>query len=488
VKVFGGAGPVLQATGFIFCLAGLLILTPLLLLAADPAESGYAGVFLLPGGALFGAGLLLILSKRRDGARRLDVLGGSLVVFLGWTVVCAVSALPVRALTGLPYLQSLFESVSGWTTTGLSVVDVTAAPRLLLLWRSTMQLAGGAGLAIIMLAVTALPVGAGLYRAEGRNDQLAPHVIRSAKLVVLLYSAYAVVGTAAYLLAGLSVFDAINHSFAAVSTGGFSTHPESIGYWDSPAVEAITIVLMILGNLNFLTAYVLFRGKLRRFFQNGEVKVMLVALPVAILILFLLVTAGAYPTPGKSVRVAVFEAVSALTTTGYSTAGYTAWPPIGAFVLILLMLIGGGTCSTAGGIKQYRVYLLARAVGWEIRRILLPRGAVTAHPAVQGEREVFIDEAQIRQTGVFLFLYLTTFLLGAGLIAGYGFDLKDALFEYASAVGTVGLSVGLTGPTLPAPILIAQIAGMFLGRLEFFVVFAAAGRMLRGARILVKGS
>jgi trk system potassium uptake protein TrkH len=486
-KAFTGAGPVLQATGLVLVSAGVLTLTPLLLLFFMPVQSGQAAAFLLPGGLLAGAGLLLIVARPRNGTRHLDLAGGSLVVALAWAAVCAVSALPVRRLSGLPYLQSVFEAVSGWTTTGLSVVDVASAPRILLLWRSIMQLAGGAGLAIIMLAVTSLPVGAGLYRAEGRSDQLVPHVVRSAKLVVLLYAAYAAVGTVAYVLAGMSVFDAVNHSFCAVSTGGFSTHSESIGYWDSPAVEAVTLPLMILGNLNFLTAYVLFRGRLRRFLANGEVQVMMVSLPAAVLVLFLLVTARAYPSLAKGARVAIFEAVSALTTTGYSTVSYASWPPVGAYVLILLMLIGGGTCSTAGGIKQFRVYLLTRALLREIRQALLPRGAVTVIRTVQGEREVFVDEAQIRQAGLFLFLYLSTFFLGVGIMTACGIELKDALFEFASTVGTVGLSVGVTSANLPAPVLIAQIAGMLLGRLEFFVLFVAAGRALRGAGFLLAG-
>lgn len=145
----------------------------------------------------------------------------------------------------LNFTQALFESVSGWTTTGLSVVDVTQCSRLILLWRSIMQLAGGAGLAIIMLAAIVGPVGPALSIAEGRTDQLVPHVRKSAKMVLLIYAGYAAVGILAYHLAGLPLFDSINHSFAAISTGGFSTQPESIGHWDSVLVEAVTLPLMI---------------------------------------------------------------------------------------------------------------------------------------------------------------------------------------------------------------------------------------------------
>lgn len=340
-----------------------------------------------------------------------------------------------------------------------------------------MQLAGGAGLAIIMLAVFSLPVGAGLYRAEGRTDQLAPHVLASTRLVILLYSGYALAGVVAYRLAGMTWFDAVNHSFSAVSTGGFSTRVESIGYWDSPAIEAVTIALMLLGNLNFMTAYLLVRGKLRLFVRNGEVKTGAVLLLAGILLLFFVGTGSLYPSLDKRLRVAVFETVSALTTTGYSTVGYTKWPASGFLMLVALMLVGGGTCSTAGGIKKLRIYLLFKSVIWEIRRTLLPRRVVMESFIYMGEDKVFVNDRMLSTVGSFVFLYLATWVAGSLVIAVFGYELRDALFEFASAVGTVGLSIGITSAGVQPAILWAEIAGMFLGRLEFFVVFVALGKL-----------
>jgi trk system potassium uptake protein TrkH len=475
----------LHHTGSILLLGAALMVTPLAALAAWPNERGDATGFLLPAAGLLLLGATLWLVFRREPGATLTVQDGGVIVLLSWVTICLFGAWPFVAVQRLTFTQGMFESVSGWTTTGLSVVDVTAANHLILLWRSIMQLAGGAGLAIIMLAAIMGPVGPSISIAEGRSEQLVPHVRGSAKLVLLLYSGYAVLGVAAYVLAGMGWFDAVNHAFAAISTGGFSTRPTSLGYWNSPAIEAVTIVLMCLGNLNFYTAYLLVHGRFRAVGRNGEIRLMAVLIPLGVLVLFFLVCRGLYPTLGKTVRVAVFETVTALTTTGFSTVGYEHWNAVGWYVLIVLMLIGGGVGSTAGGLKQYRVYVLFQSVLWEIRRSLLPRSAVVQNYIWQGERKDFLSEERIRRIGTFAFLYMATFLIGAGIIAAYGYGLAESLFEFASALGTVGLSVGVTGGQTPPPVLWVQIVGMFLGRLEFFVVVVSLLRILQDLPSLV---
>jgi trk system potassium uptake protein TrkH len=426
--------------------------------------------------AAIGALLWWRLQPREDVVLR--VQEGGVIVLISWVLACLASAVPFMIVQGLDFTQAVFESVSGWSTTGLSVVDVTRAPHVILLWRSITQLAGGAGLAIIMLSAIAGPTGPGFAYAEGRTDQLAPHVRRSARLVLLIYGGYALFGAVALRLAGMTTFDAVNHCFAAISTGGFATHVESIGYWDSRAVEAVIIVLMLLGNLNFLTVYLLLRGRLRAVCRNGEVRLMAALLPVSCALLFFLVSRTLFATAGKAARVAVFEAVSALTTTGFSTTSYTNWNALGFLILTVLMLIGGGTCSTAGGIKQYRVYVLLKALWWELRRPFLPRTAVVENYIWQGELKDFISDARIRQIGAFLTLYLLTYCLGVGVLAAFGCSLRDSLFEFASALSDVGLSIGVTSPTAPGGVLWAETIGMFLGRLEFFVVFVAAAKLV----------
>ena len=159
---------------------------------------------------------------------------------------------------------------------------------------------------------------------------------------------------------------------------------------------------------------------------------------------------------------------------------------MGWLVLIVLMLIGGGIGSTAGGIKQYRVYVLFKSVLWEIKRALLPRTAVFQDYIWQGERKDFITEERIRRIGTFVFLYLLTYVIGTGIIAAHGYGLKESLFEYASALGTVGLSIGITGARTPPTILWAEIVGMFLGRLEFFVVMISLVKVARDLKIVAR--
>jgi trk system potassium uptake protein TrkH len=277
----------------------------------------------------------------------------------------------------------------------------------------------------------------------------------------------------------MSMFDALNHAFAAISTGGFSTRVESIGHWDSVAIEAITLALMVLGSLNFATAWLLLLRNGRAVARNGEVRVMAAAIPLAAALLFVLTCRALYPALGKAARVAIFEAVSALTTTGFSTVGYGDWNGFGVLVLIMLMLIGGGACSTAGAIKQYRVYLLVKSLASELRRMVLPARAVTQVRVWEGDQEVFVDDARLGRVGTFVALYVATWLTGAAVLCAHGYGMRDALFEYASSIGTVGLSVGVTSPTAPAAVMWVQIVGMFLGRLEFFVIFAAIVGVIR---------
>jgi len=464
-------------TGLVLLIAAGLILSTLLVVPFYPGEARQAPAFLIPGGMVAVAGALLWHWFRPRGGATLTWQEGAVVVVLAWAGSILAAAAVFMLAQGLTFTQAVFEATSGWTTTGLSVVDVTATSHVVLLFRSNLELAGGAGLAIIMLSALVGPAGAGLSSAEGRSDQLAPHVRRSAGIVLALYSAYAVGGTLALRLAGMRWFDAVNHSFAAVSTGGFSTRPESIGYWNSPAIEAVTIVLMLLGTLNFLTSWALARGKLRAFLKNGEVRLLAVLLLAGAVVVFSSVAGSLYASLGKAARVAFFEVASAASTTGFSTVGYLQWGPLPVFVLIGLMIVGGGTGSTAGGLKQYRVYVLFRALWWELQRGVSPATTVSTHAVWVGEERRFVDDRQIRSAAVFVFVYMVAFGVGSGILMGYGYGMRESLFEFASALGTVGLSVGVTAPDAPAGVLWTETAGMLLGRLEFFTVIVGVMRL-----------
>ncbi len=474
---------ILSYTGFNLILVSTLMIVPLFALFGWPGEWTKSIGFFLP--ALGSAGIGMILWRFFEPRRQvvLTVTDAGIIVFLTWALISLFSALPYMIVEEMTFTQSVFEAVSGWTTTGLTMVVPEETSNMILLWRSTTQLAGGAGFAIMMLAAITGPVGLGFSEAEGRAELLAPHIRESAKLVVKLYMGYVLIGVFAYIFVGLTLFDAVNHTFTAVATGGFSTHSESIGYWGSARVEAVTLLLMFLGNLNFLTAYWLFRGKFRSFLRNGEIRLFFTVTLVSTIMLFFWttnrVTPGVYGSKGLAFRAALFEGVSALTGTGFTTTEYSGWSGFGWLGLIILMIIGGGICSTSGGLKQYRVYLLLKSIWWQVKRPLLPRNAIVHNYIWKGRQKEFISDLKIKNAANYVFLYLLVFFAGSMILGIYGHGMKESMFEFASALGTVGLSAGITRPDSPLPLLWTEIIGMFLGRLEFFVVFVGMGKIVR---------
>jgi trk system potassium uptake protein TrkH len=242
---------------------------------------------------------------------------------------------------------------------------------------------------------------------------------------------------------------------------------------------------MILGNTSFVTAWLLLKGNIRSVIRNGEVRVMAILIPISMAALFLFTTQSVYPQLGKAVRVAVFESITALTTTGYSTVSYTGWGSFGWLMLIGLMLIGGGTSSTAGGIKQFRAYLMAKAVGWEVKRMLLPRSVLIERPIWEGNQRTFVDDGRVRQVATFVFLYLFLLFSGSLILTASGYSISDSIFEFASAIGTVGLSVGVTSATMPDAALWAEIVAMYVGRLEIFVVIAGVWTIGRDCHLMI---
>lgn len=476
---------VIHHLGIILCAISFFLVIPLVFWAG-PGDYRQAQAFVIPALVALAAGYTLVAAGRRAKGFPLTVQDGGIIVVLAWLCAIVLSATPFVLYGMLNPLQALFESVSGWTTTGLSVVNVEAVPRIFLFWRSLMQFFGGAGLAVIMLSAIIGPGSFGLYNAEGRTDQLLPNIRRSAKMIMVIYSGYTLAGFLLYIWAGMTPFDAINHAMAALSTGGFSTRAQNIGYWSSIRVEMVTIVLMLLGTINFALHYILLQGKIRAFFKNGEIKVLIFLLSLSTPLVVYFGIQPLYSNLSDAWRVAFFEVTSALTTTGFSTTSYTSWNGFAVMVLILLMLVGGGINSTAGGIKQYRIYVLAKSLWWDIKSYLLPKNAVSQEYIYRGERRDYLDQAHINQVSNYFFLYLFSYFTGTLIFLAHGFTLTESMFEFASALGTVGISIGVTAAGNPPGILWAGIFGMTLGRLEFIVIIYTALSLLKDGRKYIR--
>lgn len=464
---------VLRLTALLWACAAVVLVLPLPSILFHPDEWRLWWAFGLPAVALM-LSSIVILFRTPEVKRFPTTAEAALVVTLGWSGAILAAAMVFVLSAGMGPLNALFEATSGWTTTGLSVLDVERAPRVVLLLRSLLEYAGGVGIAIVMISVLGGPPASGLAVTEGRSDPLAAHVARSSKLVIGLTTGYAILGTIAYVIAGMSWFDAINHALAAVSTGGFSTRAASIGAWDSVAVEGVSIVLMLLGTTNLVVAWAALRGKPGVLLRHGEIRLMAVLLGGAAILLALSVPT--YQTVGRQVRASVFHAVSASSTTGFATAEFGAWGSVPLLVLAGLMLIGGGAGSTAGGLKLARLQTLLAATIWQVRRGLLPARAINRPRVLQVGRRRELTADDIATVGGFATAWLALFAGGAFVITLHGYPLDASLFEMASALGTVGLSIGITAADAPPVVLAVEMVGMLLGRLEVFVVLIALFR------------
>ncbi|PLV60469.1 potassium transporter [Thermotoga sp. KOL6] len=463
-----------------------ILLLPVVFVIFYPEEWKYITAFLVPAVVSFVSGYLLKKISKLSNGHVVGYQEGAVIVVTTWIVAILLSASPFIITGFLNFHQAIFEATSGWTTTGLTMFpDVESLPHVLLVWRSIMQFIGGAGFAVIMLATLIGPLGASLYGSEGRVDNILPNVTQSTKVIMIIYVTYAVLGMVLLHLAGMPWFDAFNHSLTALATGGFSVKNTSIGFYNSVSIETITIVLMILGGTGFGIHYTLWKGNFKAFLRNGEPWLMGTTIVLATVFL---VPHASKVFHENALRYTIFQVVSAITGTGFSNTDLVPWValfPLGVFLLTVIMMLGGMMDSTAGGLKQFRVFVTLKLLVRAIRDFVGPRRKVGKIMVWKGESRRTIDENIIKDMFIFFGIYALTYLLGTLVLMSYGYDPLVSMFEFSSAMNGVGLSVGLTSPDLPVGVLWTMTLGMFLGRLEFLVVFYALARIIRDLKILL---
>ncbi len=468
--------------GIFLVIIGIINLIPLLVLMAYPKELIYGKYFLIPGILSIILGLIIKKFIPINKNRKLSVGDDALIVFLTWVLAIFISAMPFYLSDMLDFTQSIFEAVSGWTTTGLSVVDVENCPKIYLMHRSIMNFFGGVGIVLVMVSALSATFGMSLYNCEGHQDSLLPNLLKSSRLILSIYTGYVVSGVILYSAFGMPVFDAINHSIAALSTGGFGVRSDSIGAYNSFSIELVTIILMILGTTNFAAHLLLIRGKLKKFFQLGEIKFMFLILGICIPLVGFFSLNQLYGSAYMGLRRSMFELISALTTTGFSTVTYNDWNGFAIFIMIILMIIGGGAGSTAGGMKLYRVYILLRNCIWNIKRKFTSPHLVNEDYVYKPEGKVYIRDSDRKDISNYAFMYIVLYVIGVSIMLLNNYSLQDSLFEFASALGTVGLSIGITSSMAPPIILWTEILGMMFGRLEIWVIIIAVIKIFNNMR------
>ncbi len=462
--------------GKLMVLIGILVIVPLLGLPYYSSDSIYIVSFLIPSILSIGLGSVVCVFGRKDAVAftswQQNLFRSSMIVLFSWLWGVFIGALPFVLAGQLTFVQGLFEAVSGWTTTGLSVMDVTKTPMIFLFFRSWMQYCGGMGFVLMMILLITNKNSMLLYHAEGHPDTILPTIKKTAWAIFAVYNICLVLGTISYVVVGMSVFDAICHAMCSLSTGGFSTKLNSIGEYDSFMIEVVTIVLMVIGTTNFAALLLLAKGKIKEFFHVSEVKTMFWLFIIFIPMVAWNLMGGLQIDMWEALRKASFDVISALSTTGYSTMSYQSWPEFSIAILILMMFIGGGIGSTAGGLKISRVYLLLKIGVCHVMNKMVSNHKVDVMSYQRAVGKTVIDDEVKNETFSFFIWYFVIYCIGSLLVVLCAdCRLLEGMFEFASSLGTVGLSIGITNPFTNDATLIVEMIGMFVGRLEIFVVF-----------------
>ncbi len=415
---------------------------------------------------------------------------GYIVVAFGWIIMALTGALPYVVTGSIPsFTNAFFETMSGYTTTGASILnDIEAMPKGILFWRSLTHWIGGMG--IIVLAIAILPLlgigGMQMFAAEAPGpsaDKLHPRITDTAKRLWLIYFGYTAAETLLLSVAGMSFFDAINHALCTVSTGGFSTKNASVAHWNGqPIIQYIIILFMFLAGTNFVLSYFAFKGKVQKVLHDEEFKLYFRFIAIftaiaAILIYFradVSISSIEHPMvwgEGESAfRHALFQVLAIVTTTGFVTADYTLWTPFLVVFFFGLMFLGGSAGSTSGGVKVVRHLLLIKNGFLEFKRALHPSAILPVRYNMKA-----ISGDIVFNILAFFILYMLSFIIGALVFSMFELDFASAIGLSASSLGNVGPALGDFGPVnnyAALPPLGQWWASflMLIGRLELFTV------------------
>ena len=417
----------------------------------------------------------LPVRKQRNELRTRD---GYLITVLFWLVLGLFGAIPLYLLElpDLSVADAVFESFSGLTTTGATVITgLDTLPRSLLFYRQQLQWFGGMG--IIVLAVAILPLlgvgGMQLYRAEMpgplKDNKLTPRIAETAKVLWFIYTGLTLACAAAYWLAGMTLFDAVGHSFSTVAIGGFSTHDASIGYYNSPVIEMICLVFMVLSGVNFALHFTAWRFRsVKGYWQDPECRSYLLILLGLVVVCASLLIGYQYYDPLSAVRYAAFQAVSIATTSGFTVTDFSAWPSVLPFLLLYASFAGACAGSTGGGMKIIRVVLVFKQGVREIKRLLHTNGVF---PVKLGKRAV--GDRVVEAVWGFCSVYVFTFAVLFLLLLGTGLDFVTAFSALAACMNNLGPGLGdVTAHygELSASVKWLLSFAMLLGRLEVFTL------------------
>lgn len=424
------------------------------------------------------------------------------VAALTWIFGMMLAAIPLwsSGATG-SYLDANFDAMSGFTTTGLSLVrGVDHLSHAINFYRHYLQFVGGMGIIVVSLMILARSEISSVlaFKGEARDLGIRPSIRRTSRIIFGISLTFMVIGAALFAIVGVreganignSIFDGVNYSMAAYSTGGFAPHSQNMLFYHSTLYEIVALIIFLIGSFNFTFHYAVLSGKRKEIFKNIEIRTIFITLMLSTLIIAgSLLFSNVYSSWSILFRKAFFQAASAHTTTGFGTI-YPAqisntWPGAAMFVMSIIMVLGACANSTGGGIKAIRVGIIAKSFFREMKKALSPKSAVVTEKFHHIE-DTPLTETIARGAVIIALGYIFLFALGTTITTIYGYNMTNAMYETASAVGNVGLSSGITSPVMPALLKVLYIFLMWAGRLEIIAVLVLIGFAILGIRKGIK--
>ncbi|GLI55083.1 Trk system potassium transporter TrkH [Propionigenium maris DSM 9537] len=468
---------ILKIQGFLLIILASMMVAPLAFALYYRSSDIWAlSISMLITLALGTSFILAFKSQKRIGTRESFVS-----VSMGWILASVFGALPFYLHGSFgPYIDCVFEAMSGFTTTGATILtDIEAIPKGLLFWRSLTHWLGGMGIVLLTIAVLpTLGMSPGLlYRAEVPGpikDRLKPKIKDTAKILWLIYLFMTLLETLLLMVGGMNLYDALCHTFGTLATGGFSTYSESVGGFKSTYIEVVIIIFMYLAGINFTLHFYLVQGRLKDFFKDREWKFYTGVLVTGVVLISLNLYFSELPLYNdsymRSLRDSAFQVVSITTTTGYTTADFNLWPSFSSLLLVFLMFLGGSAGSTGGGIKQIRVLIILKHLWHEVKKLVYPRAVFSLKVGDQ-----IIDEDIVKNVLAF-FMFFILFFAGITLFLAFqGYDIVTSFSASIATLGNIGPGLARVGAVENYSFFdpyskLLLIFAMLLGRLEIFSV------------------
>jgi len=462
------------AFGVLLIILGFFMIAPVIV---QLIYDEFNGTFIYSSVVTIFIGTLFLLSNL-DQNKKLNLQQAFLLTSLSWVGIAIFGSLPfIFSSLELTFSDAFFESMSGITTTGSTIIgDLNNAPKAILIWRSTLQWLGGIG--IVIMAITVMPLlnvgGMQLFKLESGDttEKILPKTREVTLIISIIYLALTFACGISYWAVGMSIFDSIAHSMTTIATGGFSTYSDSIGYFQNPKIEIISIIFIVLGSIPFIAYLKFIKGDKKVFLKDTQIKGLVYILIISILLMFFyLMLSNKEYSFSENLRISTFNVVSVLSGTGYVTADFSSWGKFPLIFFLFLMFIGGCAGSTTCGIKIFRVQILYLFLVNQLKKIIYPRGIFVIKYDSNN-----VDDKFMSSIISFIYLYIIIFFVITALLSLSGLDFVTSISAAATSISNVGPGLGtIIGPNgnfsqLPDFSKWVLSFGMILGRLELFAI------------------